>query len=164
MCGLRSGRARRERERDGDAGDRSPRPPGGGGRSEDCDEDDHREQRPGQAEPVDAVVDRGLERRGDREPEREARDRSDQRADRTDDRAVGQQYESEVLVGRAGRREHAELTEPSLRDHGEARGGDQRGQEQEDGGHENIARASAARLMLHLGSREGGPVARLSPL
>ena len=101
----------------------------------DGDEDDHRQQRPGQAEPVDAMVDRGLERRGDREPERETRDRSDQRADRTDDRAVGQQHESKVLLGRADRREHAELAEPSLRDHGEACGGDQRGQEQEDGGH-----------------------------
>ena len=31
--------------------------------------------------------------------------------------------------------EHAELAQPSLRDDGEARGGDQRGQEEEDGGH-----------------------------
>ena len=69
----------------------SPRPPGGGGRPEDGDEDDHRQQRPGQAEPVDAMADGGLERRGDREPQREPHDRSDQRADRAHDRAVGQQ-------------------------------------------------------------------------
>ena len=62
-------------------------------------------------------------------------DRPDQRADRADDRAVGQQHEAEVLLGRADRGEHAELAEPSLRDDGEACGGDQRGQEQEDGGH-----------------------------
>ena len=35
---------------------------------------------------------------------------------------------------RAGRGEHAELAEPSLRDDGEAGGDNQRGQEQEDGG------------------------------
>ena len=44
VCGLRPGRSRREGERDGDAGDRSPRPPGGGGGPEDCDEDGQREQ------------------------------------------------------------------------------------------------------------------------
>ena len=52
-----------------------------------------------------------------------------------DDGAVGQQHESEVLLRRADRGEHAELAEPSLCDDREACGGDQRGQEQEDGGH-----------------------------
>ena len=165
VCGLRPGRSRREGEHDGDAGHRSPRPPGGGGRPEDGDEDDHRQQRPGQAEPVDAMVDRGLERRGDREPERETRDRSDQRADRADDRAVGQQHESKVLLGRADRSEHAELAEPSLRDHGEARGGDQRGQQQEDGGHrEHRQRVGRPVALPSLGPRECGPLAGVRPV
>ena len=78
---------------------------------------------------------RGLERRDDREPERETEDRSEHRADRADDGAVRQQHESQVLLCRADRGEHAELAEPSLRDDGEACGGNERGQEQEDGGH-----------------------------
>ena len=124
----------------------------------DGDEDDHRQQRPGQAEPVDAMADRGLERRGDCEPERETCDRSDQRADRADDRAVGQQHESKVLLGRADSSEHAELAEPSLRDHGEARGGDQRGQQQEDGRHrEHRQRVGRPVALPSLGPRERGP-------
>ena len=42
------------------------RPPGGGGRPEDGEEDGRRDQPPGKAEPVDAMVDGGLERRGER--------------------------------------------------------------------------------------------------
>ena len=49
--------------------------------------------------------------------------------------AVGQQHEPQVLVGGADRGEHAELAQPPLRDDREAGGGDQRGQEQEHGGH-----------------------------
>ena len=133
--GLRPGRSRREGARDGDAGDRSPRPPGGGGRTEDRDDGDHGEQCPGQAEPVEAKVERGLECRRDRDPERETRDRSDQCADRADDCAVREQHESKVLLGRADRSEHAELAEPSLRDDGEACRGNERSQQHEDGGH-----------------------------
>ena len=133
--GPRLGRSPREREHDGEAGDRSPRPPGGGGRPEDCEEDGRRDQRPRKAEPVDAMVDRGLERRREGDPEREARDRPDECGDRPDERAVGQQHEADVLLRGADGGEHAELAEPSLRDDREAGGGDQRGQEQEDGGH-----------------------------
>ena len=104
---------------------RSPRPPGGGGCPEDGDEDGHREQGPGQAEPVDAMVDRGLERRGDREPEPETHDRPERCADRAHDGAVGQQHESQVLLRRADRGEHAELAEPPLRDDREACGGNE---------------------------------------
>ena len=106
------------------------------------------------------MVDRGLERRGEREPERETHDRSDQRADRADDRAVRQQHESKVLLGRADRSEHAELAEPALRDDGEACGGDQRGQQQEDGGHgEHRQRVCRPVALPSLGPRERGPVA-----
>ena len=68
-------------------------------------------------------------------PEREAGDRPDERGDRPDEGAVGEQHEAEVLLRGADGGEHAELAEPSLRDDREACGGDQRGQEQEDGGH-----------------------------
>ena len=81
------------------------------------------------------MVEPGLEGREDPEPERETDDRPNHRADGADDGAVRQQHESQVLRCRAGRGKHAELAESSLRDDGEARGGDQRGQEQEDGGH-----------------------------
>ena len=143
-CGPRLRRSPREREHDGEAGDRSRRPPGGGGRPEDREQDGRRDQPPREAEPVDAMVDRGLERRGEDDPEREARDRPDERGDRPDDGAVGQQHEAKVLLRGADGGEHAELAEPSLRDDREACGGDQRGQEQEDGGHgEHRQRSSA---------------------
>ena len=119
-CGPRLGRSPREREHDGEAGDRSPGPPGGGRCPEDCEEDGRRDQPPRKAEPVDAMVDRGLERRGEDDPEREARDRPDDRGDRPDDGAVGQQHEAEVLLRGADGGEHAELAEPSLRDDCEA--------------------------------------------
>ncbi len=51
--------------------------------------DGHRDQSPRKAEPVDAMVDRGLECRGEHDPEREARDRPDECGDRPDDGAVG---------------------------------------------------------------------------
>ena len=76
-----------------------------------------------------------LERGDERDPDRETRERPEQRADRTDDRAVGEKHEPEVLPGRTDRSEHAQLTEPSLGDDGEACGGDERGQQQEDRGH-----------------------------
>ena len=92
-------------------------------------------------------------------------DRPDQCADRADDRAVRQQHEPEVLLGRADRRERAELAEPSLRDDGEARGGNQRGQEQEDGGHgEHRQRVCRPVALPSLGPREGGPVAAGGPI
>jgi len=56
-------------------------------------------------------------------------------AERSDDCAVREQHESKVLLGRADCREHAELAEPSLRDDGEARCGNERSQQHEDGGH-----------------------------
>ena len=52
--------------------------------------DRHRDQRPRNAEPVDAMVDRGLERRGDDDPEREPDDRPAIAAIVPDERAVGQ--------------------------------------------------------------------------
>ena len=48
--------------------------------------------------------------------------------------AVRHQHETEVLLRGADGGEHAELAEPSLSDDCEACGGNQRGQEQEDGG------------------------------
>ena len=84
---------------------------------------------------VDAMTEGRLERRDERDPERETRDRPEQRADRADDRAVGEKHEPEVLPGRTDRSEHAQLAEPSLSDDGEAGGGDERGQQQEDRGH-----------------------------
>ena len=89
----------------------------------------------GRLHPVEAIVERGLERRRDRDPECETRERSDQRADCANDCAVPKQHESKVLLGRADRSEHAELAEPSLRDDGEACRGDERSQQHEDGGH-----------------------------
>ena len=81
------------------------------------------------------MVDRGLERGGDDEPEHEPDDRSADRRDRADERAVGQEHESQVLVGGAECGEHAELAQPPLRDDREAGGDDQRGQEHEHGDH-----------------------------
>jgi hypothetical protein len=124
--GLRSRRSCREGARDRDAGDRSPWPPGGGSRREDCHDDSRGEQCPGQAVPVEAIIERGLECRGERKPERETCDRSDQCANRADERAVREQHEAKVLLGRADRSEHAELAEPSLRDDGEACRGNER--------------------------------------
>ena len=76
---------------------------------------------------------RGFESRREDDPERTARDRAEDRGDHSDDGAVGQQHEPEMLSS-PDCREHAELAEPTLRDDGEARGGNERGQEQEDGG------------------------------
>ena len=71
------------------------------------------------------------------------------RGDRPDDAAVGHEHEAEVLVRGADGGEHAELAQPPLRDDREARGGDQRGQEEEDGGHgehrQRVRRAVVAR-------------------
>ena len=134
-CGPRLGRSPREREHDGEAGDRSRRAtrrrrsPRATARTTAM-----RDQPPRKAEPVDAMVDRGLECRGEDDPEREAGDRPDERSDRPDDGAVGQQHEAEVLLRGADGSEHAQLAEPSLRDDREACGGNQRGQEEEDGG------------------------------
>ena len=77
---------------------------------------------------------RGFESRREDEPERAARDRAESRGDHSDDGAVRQQHEPEMLLRSPDCREHAELTEPTLRDDGEARCGNERGQEQEDGG------------------------------
>ena len=96
--------------------------------------DDHCEQRPRKAEPVDAMAHRGLESRRENKPEPDARDRAENRGDHSDDSAVRQQHKPKMLLRRADRREHAELAEPTLRDDGEARCGNERGQEQEDGG------------------------------
>ena len=127
---------------------------------EDRDDDSHREQCPGQAVPVEAKVERGLECRGDRDPECETRDRSDQCADRADDCAVREQHESKVLLGRADRSEHAELAEPSLRDDGEACRGNERSQQHEDGGH-GEHRQLGCRLVVtpNPEPHQGGPVA-----
>ena len=133
-CGPRLRRTPRKREQGGEAGDRSPWPPGGCGSPEDGEEDDHREQRPRKAEPVDAMAHRGFESRREDDPERTARDRAEDRGDHSDDGAVRQQHEPEMLLRSPDCREHAELAEPTLRDDSEARGGNQRGQEQEDGG------------------------------
>ena len=73
--------------------------------------------------------------RGEGDPQREADERPEKCGDRPDDGAVGDQHEAEVLLRGTDRSEHAEVTKPSLRDDCEARGGDQRGQEDEDGGH-----------------------------
>ena len=67
-------------------------------------------------------LDRVLERGDDCEPEPETDDRSEYRADRANDGAVGQEHESQVLLRRADRGEHAELAEPPLCDHREACG------------------------------------------
>ena len=106
-----------------------------GGRPEDCEDDGHCDQPPGKAEPLDAMVDRGLERRGEHDPERETHDRPGDCRDCPDDGAVGQQHEAEMLLRGADGGEHAELAEPSLRDDREPRGGNERSQEEEDGGH-----------------------------
>ena len=81
------------------------------------------------------MVDRRLQPRGEHDPEAEARDRPDDCGDRPDDEAVGEQDQAEVLLRGADGGEHAELTEPALSDDCEACGGDQRGEEEEDGGH-----------------------------
>ena len=120
--------------------------------------DGQRDQPPRKAEPVDAMVDRRLERRRERDPEREARDRPDECGDRPDDGAVRQQHEAEVLLRRADGGEHAELAEPSLGDDGEAGGGNQRRQEEEDGGHgehrQRLRRTADVASADH-GAREG---------
>ena len=67
-CGPRLRRSPGEREHHGDAGDRSRRPPGGGGGPEDREQGGQRDQPPGKAEPVDAMSDRRLERRGEGDP------------------------------------------------------------------------------------------------
>ena len=77
---------------------------------------------------------RGFESRREDDPERTARDRAEDGGDHSDDGAVCQQHEPEMLLSRPDGREHAELAEPTLRDDSEARGGNERGQEQEDGG------------------------------
>ena len=111
------------------------------------------------------MAESGLERRDEGEPDREAHDRPDQGADRAHDRAVGQQHEPEVLLGRADRRERAELAEPSLRDDGKARGGDQRGQQQEDGGHgEHRQRVRRPVALPSLGPCEAEPGAGRGPV
>ena len=56
---------------------------------------------PGEAEPVEAKVERGLECGRNPEPECETGDRSDQCTDPADDCAVREQHESNVLLGRA---------------------------------------------------------------
>ena len=123
----------------------------------------HDYQTPRKAEPVDAMVDRGLEYRSEDDPECEAGDRPDERGDRPDERAVPQQDEANVLLRRADGGEHAELAETSLRDDCKACGGDQRGQEQEDRGHrehrQRLCRTADVTPALH-GAREGraGPV------
>ena len=94
-----------------------------------------RDQSPRNAEPVDAMVDRGLERRGQQDPEPEARDRPEQGGERPDDRAVSHEDEANVLVRGPDGGEHAELAEPSLGDDCESCCGDQRGEEEEDGSH-----------------------------
>ena len=132
-CGPRLWRSSREREQDREAGDRSPRPPGSDRCPDDSEDDDHRDQSPGKAEPVDAMVDRGLEGRGEHDPEREAGDRPDECCERPDDGAVGQEHETAVLLCGADGSQHSELSEPSLRDDREACGGDQRRKEEEDG-------------------------------
>ena len=98
---------------------------------------------------------RGFERRREDDPERTARDRAEDRGDHSDDRAVGQQHEPEVFLSRPDCREHAELAEPTLRDDGEARGRNERGQEQEDGGDgEHCERVRGLDLTAAPGSRE----------
>ena len=72
-CRPRLRRSPRERDHDGEARDRPPRPPGGGGRADDRQQDDQREQPPRQVEPVDAMIDGGLERRREEDPERRVR-------------------------------------------------------------------------------------------
>ena len=122
-------------------------------------EDDHREQRPRQADRVDAMTEGRLERRDERDPERETRDGPEQRADRADDRAVGEKHEPEVLPGRTDRSEHAQLTEPSLSDDGEACGGDERRQQQEDRGHgEHRQRVGPRVAAPRPGPHQRGPV------
>ena len=63
-----------------------------------------------------------------------------------------------MLLRGADGGEHAELAEPSLRDDGEACGGDQRGKEEEDGGHgehrQRLCRAADV-ASASIGAREG---------
>jgi hypothetical protein len=146
-------------------GDHSPRPPGGSGCAEDGDEDDRYQQSRRQAQRVDAMAECGFERRDEREPDRETHDRPDHGADRADERAIGQQHEPEVLLGSADRRERAELAQPSLRDDGKAGGGNQRGQEQEDGGHrEHRQRVRPPVALPGLGPCEAEPGAVRGPI
>ena len=93
-----------------------------------------REKRPRKAEPVDAMAHRGFESRREDDPERTACRRAENRGDHSDDGAIRQQHEPELLLSSPDCREHAELAEPSLRNDSEARGGNERGQEQKDGG------------------------------
>ena len=163
MCRLRPGGSRREGERDRDARHRSPGPPRCGGRSEHGNEDDHREQRPRQADRVDAMTEGRLERRDERDPERETRDRPEQRADRADDRAVREQHEPEVLPGRTDRSEHAQLAEPSLSDDGETCRGDERGEQQEDRGYgEHRQRVRPPVAARRPGPHQRGPISQLA--
>jgi hypothetical protein len=142
----------------GDAGDRSSRPPGSGGCPEDGEEDGHCDQAPWEAEPVDAVVDRGLECGREDDPQRESRDRPGDRCDRPGDGPVGHQHEAEVLLCGADCREHAELAEPSLCDDREPRGGNQRGQDEEDRGngeHRHCLGRAADVVSIEHGTLEG---------
>ena len=100
---------------------------------------------------------RGFESRREDDPERTARDRAEDGGDRSDDGAVGQQHEPQMLLRGPDRREHAELAESTLRDDGEARGGNERGQEQEDGGDgEQCERVCGLDLAAVPRSREAG--------
>ena len=124
----------------------------------DREEDSHRDQPPGKAETVDAMVDRGLERWCEDDPEHEASDRPGDCGDRPDDGTVRHEHEAEVLLRRADGREHAELPEPSLRDDGEPCRRNQRRQQEEDGGHgedrQRLRRVADVASTLH-GAREG---------
>ena len=121
---------------------------------EDGEQRGQRDQAPRDAEPVDAMVNRGLERRADGHPEGEAGDRAPDSRERASERAVGHQHEANVVGRGADGGEHAELAQPALRDDREARGGDQRGQQQEhgrDGEHRECVRRLAVPAVLGAG-------------
>ena len=162
VCGPRSGRARREGERDGDAGDHSPRPPGGGGRAEDCDERRPVASRvhgrlsgsmrwPAAGSIVGAIASQSA--RPTIAPISAAI------APTTVPFVNSTRRRCFSVAPIAG--ERAELAEPSLRDDCEACGRNQRGQEQEDGRH-GEHRQRVRRLVVgpSLGARERGPVPR----
>ena len=104
------------------------------------------------------MVDCGLECGCEDDPERETGDRPDDGGDRPDDGTVRHQHEAEVPLRRAYGCEHAELPEPSLRDDCEPCCRNQRGEQEEDGGHgEDRQRLSRAAHIASTfdGAREG---------
>jgi hypothetical protein len=156
----RLGRPSRQREHDRQPSDDAAGPPRGGRRGQRREEHGQRDQVPRNGEPVDAVVGRGLDQRGEDDPECDTEGRPDDGGDRAGECAVRHEHQAEVFLRRADRSEHPELPQPPLRGHREARGGDERGEQEEDGrDREHRQRVRALFIRPHLGTGDRQPAA-----